>query len=559
MDPREAAAERRTLALLAAAGAIYYLSYLAHFPFRLADEGNLYYIADALGQGLIPYRDIRFLGYLPGLFYLFIPLVSWHAHEIVLARALMLLGLVARSLLLYSCARRFTGRRVALVAAAAVTLVPGPWHKFYVGLLALLVLRALMSYLDRPGVRTARNAGMALGLAALLRIDVTVAGAVLLLAVLALRVWRERQAGGSPGARELLAAPLAAAVVTLPMQLLFLIQGVWLEHVRQWLDFIGYVTRRSVDSGRLQPPAPGELFELGVRGANAWVYYGALLIVLVYLLLHVRPRTTWVHRCGSESPLSSALPGLVGLWVLSGLPQFSLDRPDAAHVAQFAPFYVLPAAILFERALSRLGGRRARRFAAAVAVCLALLFVVKHFRYLQGDTAAVLGREVPWNTLSNGFSFPGPKPRALEIIVQESSPNDRIAALPYEPGIAFATRRRLVGRDVFLLPESIVGPGVEAEYLRILRTTPPRFVVYQQGMSFNNRRSGRLAFYAPQIDRYLEAHYRPVGKPRKRTLLEPRWLPERKKQRRQRRQPPPAPGPDARPGEIESEPRGPKT
>lgn len=497
------AADRRILLGLAAAGIVYYASYALRFPFDFGDEGYLYYVAGAFARGETPYRDVRLFGYLPGLFYVFSPVVG--GDGIGLARGVQLVGLVVRALLLYEVTRRLAGRRIALGTAFVGLLVPGPWHKVYVGLLALWVLRSLMAYLERPGPRTCALTGLAVGAAALLRLDVAVVGAALFVAAILLRSLRGKRTGERLSPREAAAGAAAAIAVTLPVVLLLLARGVFSDHCRQWLSFTGLVVRRSAMSIRLPMPSPEALLRFDRAGADAWVYYAVLLVIAVYVLLYLRPDVRWAPREG----LSPAIPGLVALWALGGLPQLGFERPDVAHLTQYSHAFLVPAALLTGRALARW-----RRIAGFLALLLAAALVWKHVAFAQGGSAGVLRHPAHRVVLGNGFAYPAAPGESLrpllETIVERSAPGDRIAALPFLPGAAFVTRRRLLGREVYLVPHSMTGPEVETGYLEALRSAPPRFVLYQADWSVNGRESGRLSAYAPAVDAFLREHFRVV-------------------------------------------------
>jgi hypothetical protein len=298
--------------------------------------------------------------------------------------------------------------------------------------------------------------------------------------------------------------------VTLPVQLLLLAQGVLDDGYRQWLGFAGLVARRSEAELRLPPPSLASLLRLDSTGADAWIFYGALLLVAAYLLLLLRR--------------PSAAGCLVALWALGFLPQYAFERPDLSHVTQYDFAFLLPAAILAGRAMEV--PRRRWRWTAATAACLAATLFAGRYLWLAQGGAVAWREPTAWVVLSNGFAYPAavgdPWQPILETILRESAPDERIAVLPYAPGVAFATRRRLHGRDVYLAPHAVTGPEVEADYVLSLAATPPRLVVYLPGMSFNGTPSGRLAGFAPAVDAHLRSRFRVVEKHGGLLLMEPR-------------------------------------
>lgn len=508
-----------SLALLAALGLFYYGSYRLAFPFGFGDEGYLYYVADALGQGQLPYRDVRLFSYLPGLFYVWAPFLRWPGEEILIARTVMMLGLVLKPLLFYGCARRFTGPGLAFGAAFVVLLVPGPWHKFYVGVLGLWVFSALLAYAERPTIRRAVHLGAAAGAALVLRIDVGLLAAVLM-AVTVLTSGRRDRAWTW---RRRLIAPATAALAHLPILLFMSHHGLLGDYLRQWLGFAGLAARRASADLRLAPPSPESLLHLDRAAADAWVYFGALLVVTVYAAMTLSEA---VSRARSSSGRWRTDHLLVGLWALGGLPQYALERPDVQHLTQYGVFFLLPTTVLADRLLRSLGDTWWQRPARLTMLLAATLFVTKHLAFAQGGSAGALSRPAHRVVLSNGFEYPAPEAEPLrpllEIVIGQTTAADTIAALPFQPGVALATGRRLLGREVFLAPHSVTDPEVEAGYLRSLTEAPPRFVLYQPEMSFNGRQNGRLAAFAPAVDARLESAFRLRDKRQGYLLLEPR-------------------------------------
>lgn len=501
--------------LLVAASVLYYGSYLAAFPFSFADEGYLYYIAQRFGEGAVPYRDIHLVSYFPGLFYLFSPLAGLEEGAVIWARALMLVGLVAKVLLMWACARRIGGERTAVCAALIVMLVPGPWHKFYIGTLSLWVLYSILRYSREPVRHNAVLLGAAVGSALILRIDVAIAGVALAVLVL---VFKARRNGAS---MDLLIAPLVALTLALPLLGFIFARGVATEYWAQWLSFAPRIGTRLVSTAAYTPPGLDALLGWGYATATAWVFYLAVLVVAANLVTNA---ATWLwHSLRRMQALedSHVVAVFVVLWTLSGFPQFALERPDVGHLTQYASFVVLAGVLLFRC----LQDWMPPRVCWTIGACIAGLFVAKHLYYAEGGSAGVLASPAHWVTLSSGFTYPTsdaePYYELLEEVLERSQVDDEIIALPYAPGIAYATGRRLWGREVFLAPGSLVGDGVLEAYLRDLHEQPPRLVFYDTKMSYTRDDQGRLAQFAPGIHDALNTSFRIVSEHGSRRLLVP--------------------------------------
>jgi hypothetical protein len=366
------------------------------------------------------------------------------------------------------------------------------------------------------------SAGFALGIAAMLRIDVAISGAVLLVAVLVWRLWYCRRTSQCFHSQEILLAPVTAAAVALPMVVLLALQGVLNEHLHQWLSFLDLAAERSFSEMRLPPPSLHALLSFDRAAGNAWIYYSALLLILAYGLCLVLPCASRL----AEPSLKRWQYRFIGLWALSGVPQFALERPDAAHLTQYACWIVLPVAILAYLAIRSAGSLGQRRGVCLGTCVIAALFVAKHVWFAEGGSIGLLRHPVQRVTLSNGFSYPAPDPapvqKMMERIILESEATDRIATLPFFPGIAFACRRRLHDRNIFLAPHSMTDQEVESDYVQNLKAEPPRLVVYDPEFSFNARPDGRLPAFAPAVDAHLGAHFDIIERAMSLLLLEPR-------------------------------------
>lgn len=530
------------LLLVAASAFAYYASYRMLFPFGFTDEGYLFYVAWMINSGSRLYSDVAAISYLPGLFHSFAWAIGWAEEPIATGRWIMAGGLAVRAVLFYAVATRLVSRPWALGSTLMIAAVPGPWHKFYIGLCGLWILYTALAYLARPHWLRALHLGLAVGLTLTLRFDLGVVGLALIAwvgAMAALGAGLDpAQGAGSPETvdlpRMLRRTAGHAGITTLALTASHL-PVLWALHRaggiepyrRQWLGLVDLVSRRLDRSVRLPPPRFEDLWALSRTSAEAWVYFGAVGAVLLFVAFQTRqslsrlPYLPWqvtprlVSRSEASRPswLSWGVGPTLVLWTLGGFPQFAVERPGPGHLTQFAPFVFLPAVVLAARCLHPGAGRIQRSAVALASIALALLYVGKHGRLGQGGTAGLFQQQAHPVTLANGVTYPAssgePLRRMLDTVIAESAPGDSIAALPFLPGVAYLTRRPLVDRHPYVTPFSFKSQEQEAAYAHKLLSEPARFVVYQPGFTFSRGEDGTLAAYAPIIDRTLEGRFEP--------------------------------------------------
>ncbi|QCG93002.1 hypothetical protein E6C67_03385 (plasmid) [Azospirillum sp. TSA2s] len=480
------------LAVLAASLA-YYRLYIDS-GLNTADDGHYAQVAYELLLGTDPHA-ISFayglmwfkLGQL--LFTLTGP--SWHSVQLIFYAVI-----TATSLLVYATVLRVTGRQLpALLAAAVAVAVPAfPPTSFY-AFCTLLNVFCQVRLADRWQVMRMQDVllpAAALSLTFQVRADfgylfaVPLAGLLLLGACAApRRAW--------PGIRQVwplrlaqLAGTALAAflVVQLPVLLRAATRGyldlVVTDVLRYPLTILTYLlavfhpagpgaATRQDGAGTLlaRPPLHGLWDGLWAGQPDALMaalVYGPLLVMALYLVvagLHLR------HPGGVER-LPVLLVVLAG--ALATLPHYFFFRPDLAHVANFMPgFLVLGGTLLGELAsLVTGGGRRARTpwraggLAAASLVAATPLVAVGAI-YLcvglttpgTGSIAASLDRTAPFSARNvtevrvNAGEL-AQLTAVRNLIEAASAPGDPIVCVPFCPGIAFMTGRRMLLHEYFV-------------------------------------------------------------------------------------------------------------
>lgn len=479
------------LAVLAASLA-YYQLYIDS-GLNTADDGHYAQVAYELLLGTDPHA----IGFAYGLMWfklgqLLFTLTgpSWHSVQLIFYAVITL-----TSLLVYATVLRVTGRQVpALLAAAVAVAAPAfPPTSFY-AFCTLLNVFCQVRLADRW--RTMRVQDVLLPAAALsltfqIRADfgylfaIPLAGLLLLGALTGPRrawpgtgpVWPLRLA-------QLAGTALAALLaVQLPVLLRAATRGyldlVVTDVLRYPLTILTYLLAvfhpagpgaeaRQDGAGTLlaRPPLHGLWQGLWTGQPDALMaalVYGPLLVMAVYLVVAgLRLR----HRGGAER-LPVLLVVLAG--ALATLPHYFFFRPDLAHVANFMPgFLVLGGTLLGElaslvegrhpvRSPWGMGGRAAAGLvAAAPLVAVSALYLwVGLTTGGTGSIAASLVRSAPFSARNVPTVRVTPDEQALltavrDLIEAASAPGDPIVCVPFCPGIAFMTGRRMLLREYFV-------------------------------------------------------------------------------------------------------------
>jgi hypothetical protein len=494
-----------TALAIGALAAAYYAGQVSSYAFGLADEGYLFYVADAINHGRTLFRDVQIVLYPPELFHAFALVFRVAGRSIAAARLVMALFLAATTALSFLVARRLAGRVATAAATVTVCLVPGPWHKFYVAHFFLLVLAAALWAVDRPRAGRLFALGAAVGACLYFRLDAFVVG----LAVTAIVAAR-------PSLRATL-RPLAFAAAgfvaaALPLAIHLGRLGLLGSFARQLAGFGGAALARSTAAYRLMPPRLADVGLFTAPGVFAVLFYGSLAIVILFVASAVRSlvgarRATAVP--GSVIPARAWL--VLFAWVLGNVPQYAIERPDLSHLTQRLPaLLVASLAILAALSPSRPALRVTRWATASLLAAYFALLVGSAMARGEGGTVWAARHTLETVRLSNGQAFlqgrGGPWPEVVERVLRGAGPGEPLATLPYLPGVNFLAARPLPGRHVYLLP-SVMERGTEDEYIASLERGPVRDVVLLESFRLNLADDTALQVYAPRVAAYLATRY----------------------------------------------------
>ena len=443
------------IALLSAS---YYALY-ADFGFNIADDGNYAQMAYEFYLGRSP-SDLA-VNYGLLWFQIGAALFRVFGVDYDLVKWTFFTAIILTNVLVYVAICDLTGRRSLAAFCAAVTaLAPSfPATAFY-GLCVLLNVAAqarMVRHWEAPDWRPAAMAGVALALSFQLRPDFGYAFIVPLLAIAALRKsrWRQDLTAALGGFLATMSpAAFAAAVGGYGEQLtaLFLsYPAMMVEYVAVGisaaLGLSASGTNMVEATNFLQRPSIAELFG-GEQQAFAWLIYLPVIGITALAALTIYQfRTEW-----SDNRRRISVK-FVALSAAAAFPHYFLFRPDMAHLANFMPGYVVLAAVLISllRARSdvlwRLG---------AVAAGLHVIFygVIGVQSPVSGAIGTMAGRSERFQAENGVDVWLNGGELALyselrDIVTANSKQGDAIVCLPYCPGVAFMTGRRLLHANFY--------------------------------------------------------------------------------------------------------------
>jgi hypothetical protein len=168
----------------------------------------------------------------------------------------------------------------------------------------------------------------------------------------------------------------------------------------------------------------------------------------LFILATLRAR--WID--GRNGELGAAILGAFA--AIAAFPQYFLYRPDLPHVANFMPGYVVMAAVFIHQARIRPPSLKVGT-AAFFGLHLALYVWIGLNSQITGSIGLAKHRTETFQA-RNGVDervMPGEKQvleAARDVIEQNSQVGDAIVCLPYCPGFAFMTARRMLLHNFYV-------------------------------------------------------------------------------------------------------------
>ncbi|WP_298369910.1 hypothetical protein [Azospirillum sp.] len=246
------------------------------------------------------------------------------------------------------------------------------------------------------------------------------------------------------------------------------------------------------------------------QAALALLTYGCPVIIAAFAAFEAVALARLSKR---ERMARAGVDGVVILGACASLPHYFLYRPDLPHIANFMPgFLALTALFALRWWNATIGGLWRGAVLPGLFALLALPLV-----YLwtgmgspgTGSLAITAGRTLPF-TGANGVRVRlAPDEHALltalsEVVLTHSQPWDRIICLPFCPGIAFLTERRMLLREHYVDDSLLVtDPGWVGRTIALTETErPPLVITFDWAM--NGTELSRVRNWAAPYYAYLD-------------------------------------------------------
>lgn len=502
----------RTLHIAAAALALLSAAYYAFYitaGFNYSDDGNYAQTAFELFLGRPP-QDLD-LSY--GLLWYQAGAALFHVFGVhfLIVRILFFAAITATTVLVfYAIAGVTRSIMMAIALAAVIALAPAfPATAFYglcVALNAAAQLR--LARRDTPSLADGALAGAAIAVSFQIRPDFGLIFASALAVTIFLMFWPAPKPS-----RRAVAYGVAAgfSAIALPAALLAVAGGYESVLARQYLDYprllLGLLIN-GLAGGGAHGPALGLLARPGLAtpGLAALVYLPIAVFAALGAYVLLTLKTTLRQDTGALARMVTGLAAGVATF-----PHYFFYRPDLSHIANFMPGFTLMTGVFLGELTRNRAATPALRAPAMVGaglalVDLALYLIVGLSSPATGGIGAAAGRTETF-TAGNGVTVKvAPDELAQltflrDVVETHSRPGDAIVCVPYCPGIAFMTGRRMLLRN-FYVDDTF--PQLRPQWLSTAiaetRTARPP-VVLVQDWAINGTEQSRFDHWAaPYVD-----------------------------------------------------------
>lgn len=433
---------------------------------------------------------------------------------------------VAAALVWLTARQIGAGVLTAAAVAAVALLVPAyPATAFY-GLCALMNVAVQLPAAQRGNSLRARDLALpALVLSATFQIRADF-GYVFSLPIVALALRASLTAPENRLGRfaELSATALAVfAVGQLPLVVLAL-RGGYLDLVAEeylrypqailliLLRLLHLEPAAASGAGTLLQRTPLNALWLGSpdQAALALLTYGCPVVIVAFVIFEA---AALVRAPKGERAVRAGIDGVVLVGACASLPHYFLYRPDLPHIANFMPGFLTLSALFIVR--WRMAARDGWRRIAAFPGLAALLVLPLAFLWTgmnspgTGSPFIANGRTVPFDGPNGVHVRLTPDEHALlsalrDVVLAYSQPGDRIICLPFCPGIAFLTERRLLLREHYVDDSLLVtDPGWIGRTIDLTAAArPPVVVTFDWAM--NGTELSRVRNWAAPYYAYLD-------------------------------------------------------
>ena len=492
-----------TALALAVLSAGYYALYI-DAGFNFADDGNYAQTAYELFLGRPPHDlDLSY-----GLIWFKTGAALFHLFGVnfMLVKALFFTVITLTSVLAFYALEKISGSAVfAVLLAGVIAVAPAfPATSFY-GLCVLLNAAAQMRLATRMTHGTVLDgalAGAALAFSFQIRPDFGFIFAAPLAAIVLLTFWPLNLGAG----RKLLTGIVAGfAAIAVPAALLALTGGYGALVVHQYLHYplmlVGLLLNGLRGLG--QDAGAGAAITVLARPsltdpAMATLVYVPIVVFAVFgasTLLTLKARL-W------RDPVTLAQAGVALVAGVAAFPHYFFFRPDLSHIANFMPGFVVMTGVFLVHLKQASWRPRIVATGGAVAVAYLVLYLAIGVPSpATGSIGMARGRTEPFRA-ENGVDVKVAPAELQQLtflrdtVTANSKPGDAIVCVPYCPGVAFMTARRMLLHnfyvdDTFLVLRPQWLPSAIAE-TRAAR--PPIAIV--QDWAINGTEQSRFANWA---------------------------------------------------------------
>jgi len=485
--------------------------YLGHFScgIDLDDEGYVLANAQSVLQGGWPIAD--FFSYPPLASWLLAAFFAAFGESVLVERAMLMVLLLVNVALVFWCARRALPGPWAFAVACLYAFAPGPWYKVFFIFHLLLILAGTLWLAERPGVARAALLGLAVGAAAVGRVEAALVGGALSLATMLF--------GGMALRRpRLVAVFVAAAVAPVVLALLAYAAGgkvdALLASLQRYYNLVGANSYVSTASGRGDALSVAKL-AAGMR--EQWVYAIALAACAGMVL-----RQAWLFAARPDPQGAALRGGIVALFALASMSYTFFFVWNSRMLSSFPIVYIAIAmAVLGVHGwLSARGKAWLGHLAAAIVLVLAVRQVNAFARavdfYSGAHTACIPGGMVridhPWLKGLQVYEFQADTIRGLMRATSGARgdylvPMSEATTLGLLSGLENPTYYRLFVAE-------FAPAGEQQRAIETFERLKIRFFVARRSQFMAGDGLGsNLQAYAPEIRRYLLDNYevRPLG------------------------------------------------
>lgn len=551
--------------LIFLAAAVLYYGLYWRAGFLISDEGSAALLSQRLMGGERPFRDLA-LGYNVLWFYPITAIFSIVGPNLLAMRVWFFGVATISAIVVFFAARRFSGKDLpAVLAAALVLLLPGSTYKTVIPFAVVLNGACLLWLAVRVAEgRTVRApllyGALALGLTTLARADIGYPMALVWIVALALARIAAKQ-GLAPGAirwaRDVAVVLTLALALHLPFVALARAQGwgaEWATYYRVVLGMYTQPVAAALDEDKEPPPkrakeqrktgaekpgtesveaSPKQKEKAETTGwprvplSTIWSTDKKLKIqTRIWAILAYAP----VLTCGLLMFAGAGLaltarrkPAALGAGIaaaaaasLCAYPQFLFYRPDTAHLSEFMPGLLLAMAAAAGVAAQSTVGKRG----GAALVSIGVMVVLAAHAGLWGwygirSTSAggflqrALGEERFVG--KNGVDVFVPAQQATylravaEFVEAHSTPGDFMVCYPYWPGLNFMCDRPTYEENLYV--DNITsGSKWQQKTLEKFREHQPRIVITHD-WEVNATEASRFSNWAPEVVQHLESEF----------------------------------------------------